>query len=311
MIDLRSAQNSIVFNTINNKLSIFHWGALLNEGELGSDVIAATTRAVSHSHWDQPTTADVMREHSKGFIGHPTLEGHRNGQAWSTHFELVSETHTTNSLQATLVDDHAKLSLVLTYTLTPDGVLTINADLTNSGDTGYVLNQYVHWLPLADQAAQVMDFTGRWSHERHPQRRDISYGLTTREEREGRTSHDYTIAQLAMTKNANFSSGEVWSMSVAFSGNSVHHVEKTQFGDQSIGAGELFLPGEIIIKPGESFTIAPVQASYRACGIDGISQNFHSTLRKRTHHPTNIRPRPLTLNAVSYTHLTLPTKRIV
>lgn len=305
MIALRSAHNSIVFNTINNKLSIFHWGALLNEGELGSDVIAATTRAVSHSHWDQPTTADVMREHSKGFIGHPTLEGHRNGQAWSTHFELVSETHTTNSLQATLVDDHAKLSLVLTYTLTPDGVLTINADLTNSGDTGYVLNQYVHWLPLADQAAQVMDFTGRWSHERHPQRRDISYGLTTREEREGRTSHDYTIAQLAMTKNANFSSGEVWSMSVAFSGNSVHHVEKTQFGDQSIGAGELFLPGEIIIKPGESFSIAPVQASYSACGIDGISQNFHSTLRKRTHHPTNIRPRPLTLNvweAVYFDH---------
>jgi len=305
VIVLKSAHNSIVFQIVNKRLSIFHWGALLSENQIGTELALATTRPVSHSHWDTPTTADVMREHSKGFIGHPTLEGHRDGKAWSTYFELVEESHTSDSLQATFVDDHAKLSMKLHYSLSHDGVLTMNAVLTNNGDADYVLNKFIQWLPLADQATQVMDFTGRWSHERHPQRRDIAYGLTTREEREGRSSHDYTIAQLALASNATFASGEVWSMSVAFSGNSIHHVEKTQFGDQSIGAGELFLPGEIILKAGESFSIAPVQASYTSAGIDGISHNFHSTLRKRVHHPTNIRPRPLTLNvweAVYFNH---------
>jgi alpha-galactosidase len=124
------------------------------------------------------------------------------------------------------VDHHTQLKVELHYSLNEDGVLTINAILTNNGDSDYVMNQFIQWLPLAQQATQVMDFTGRWSHERHPQRREIPYGLTTREEREGRSSHDYTIAQLAMAPNANFSSGEVWSMSVSFSGNSIHHVEK-------------------------------------------------------------------------------------
>lgn len=305
MIVLKSAHNSIVFQIVNKRLSIFHWGALLDESQLGNDIVAATTRPVSHSHWDEPTTSDVMREHAKGFIGHPTIEGHRDGKAWSTYFEVSDETHTSNSLHVTLTDEHAELTLNLRYELSNDGILTMSGDLTNNGPTEYVLNQFIHWLPLAEQASEVMDFTGRWSHERHPQRRKIAFGLTTREEREGRSSHDYTIAQLALTSGANFSSGEVWSMSVAFSGNNIHHVEKTQFGDQSIGAGELFMPGEIRIKSGESFAISPAQASYSDCGIDGISHNFHSTLRKRPHHPTNIRPRPLTLNvweAVYFNH---------
>jgi alpha-galactosidase len=305
VIVLKSAHNSIVFQIVNKKLSVFHWGAMLDESQLGQELAVATILPVSQSHWDEPITHDVMREHSKGFIGHPTLEGHRNGRAWSTYFELESESHTSDALNAILIDNHAQLKLELHYLLSQDGVLRIDATLINTGDCEYVLNQYVQWLPLAQQATQVLDFTGRWSHERHPQRRDIPYGLTTREEREGRSSHDYTIAQLAMTPNANFSSGEVWSMSVGFSGNSVHHVEKTQFGDQSIGAGELFLPGEIIIQAGQSFKISPIQASYSRSGIDGISHNFHSTLRRRAQHPTNIRPRPLTLNvweAVYFNH---------
>jgi alpha-galactosidase len=305
VIILKSKQNSIVFETDNKRLSIFHWGSLLHDVEAGLDFRKATTRPVSHAHWDEPTTADVMREHSRGFIGHPTIEGHRDGKAWSTHFELVGESHTSNSLTAQLVDSHAKLTLTLAYHLSEDGVLSMSGSLTNNGTSDYVLNEYIHWLPLADHATDVMDFTGRWSHERHPQRREIAYGLTSREVREGRSSHDYTIAQLALTRNANFNSGDVWSISMAFSGNSVHHVEKTQFGDQSIGAGELFLPGEIIIKPNESFAISPVQASFTEHGIDGISDNFYKTIRKRRNHPTSIRPRPLTLNvweAVYFNH---------
>ncbi len=296
MIVLQSDRNSILFTIEGDQLSIFHWGSRLTDGESALELLKATTRPVSHSHWDSPITIDVMREHSRGFYGHPTIQGNRNGKAWSTHFVFKSETHTENTLTATLEDLHAELSIQLKYELTNSGVLTISASLTNLGSNEYQLTEFIHWLPLSDRATQVMDFTGRWSHERHPQRRHISYGLNSREIREGRTGHDYTIAQLALNSNTSFNSGEVWSISVAFSGNSIHHVEKTQFGDQSIGAGELYLPGEIIIPAGESFEISPAKASYADDGLDGLSDNFYKTLRARPHHPTNIRPRPLTLN---------------
>ena len=305
MIVLKSERNSIVFNIVNDQLSIFHWGAPLRENDLGQDLIAATTRAVSHSHFDEAITIDVMREHSRGHYGHPTISGHRDGKSWSTRFSLQSETHTENSLTAVLEDSYAELSLRLEYTLDTDGILSLQAALTNNGKSSYTLNEFIYWLPLPDRAKEVLDFSGRWSHERHPQRRNISFGLTTREVREGRTGHDYTIAQLALTQGSNFSSGEVWSLSVAFSGNSVHHVEKTQFGDQSMGAGELYLPGEVVLEPGSTFEISPVRATFTIAGIDGISDNFYRSLRNRPHHPTNKKPRPLTLNvweAVYFDH---------
>ena len=57
-------------------------------------------------------------------------------------------------------------------------------------------------VPHADHDTEAMDFTGRWVKERQPQRREIQVGTWSREIREGRSGHDYTIVQLAMTKDA-------------------------------------------------------------------------------------------------------------
>ncbi len=302
MITLKSATNSsmsLVFEILNEELCIIHWGSLLSTnqtGDISSDLLRATKPSVSHSHFDEPLPTSVMREHSRGFLGHPTLAGHRNAKAWSTNFKVESESHTDSELTATLVDSHAQLKIEMKYSLSPQGILQISAAITNNGDAAYSLNQFTHWLPLPARATQMIDFQGRWSHERHPQRREIAFGVTSREGREGRSGHDYTIAQLAVNANTNFASGEVWSMSMAFSGNNIHHIERTLYGQQSIGAGELLLPGEIQIAPGETFDVAPVVASYSSEGLDGLTHNFNTWLRARPTHPTNVRPRPLTLN---------------
>jgi alpha-galactosidase len=246
-----------------------------------------------------------MREHSRGHVGHPAIEGHRGGKSWSTRFTISSHTVEGNTLTLVLDDQHAELNVELIYALDVEGILKVSAKLTNVGQGRYYLNNFTYWLPLPEIAQEVLDFTGRWSHERNPQRRDIAYGLTTREIREGRSGHDYTIAQLGLTRGANFQSGQVWSLSVAWSGNSVHHIERLPDGSQSIGAGELLLPGEIVLEAGSSFSVAPVIANYSSTGIDGLSNGFYAWLRSRPQHPTNIRPRPLTLNvweAVYFDH---------
>ena len=303
LVHLSSPTSSIAFDTSNNKLVIRYWGREIKTFSEG--LLASTAKSIANSSWDQPLESGVLREHSRGFLGHPSISGHRNGKNWSTQFTLSSIDHDKQSLTAHFADSSAHLKLELKYSLNSFGVLSIAAVLTNAGTEPYNLEEFTYWLPLPDRATDVMDFTGRWSHERHPQRHTIQNGLSTREIREGRTGHDYTVAQLAMSSDTNFQNGEVWALSVAWSGNSSHHVEKLAIGDVSIGAGELLLPGEIIIAPGASHSVPSVIANYSREGLDGLSHNYYRWLRSRPIHPTNIRPRPITLNvweAVYFDH---------
>ena len=181
----------------------------------------------------------------------------------------------------------------------------MDAKITNTAEGDYYLDHFLYWLPLAEQADEVLDFYGHWTKERQPQRRAIGYGLITREGFEGRSGHDYTITQVALNHNTGFRHGEAWSLAMAWSGNNIHHVERLIDGHTSIGAGEYLLPGEVILKKGESYVAPRAVATFSDRGLDGLTNNHYSWIRSRRNHITKIRPRPLTLNmweAVYFNH---------
>jgi alpha-galactosidase len=235
-----------------------------------------------------------MRESARGCLGRPSLSGHRNGKAWSTKFEVTDFHHQGNHCAVTLRDFHAELEVMVTLDLDAFGVLIQKATVKNIGNSDYVLNEFIHWLPLPREATQTLDFAGRWSNERQPQRRDIQIGTWVRESREGRSGHNFSIADIALTAQTSFQSGSAWATSIAWSGNSHYLVERGFEGQQSIGAGELLLAGEVILKGNESYEAPALFAVYSSQGLDGVSAAFHSHLRAREIHPK--RPRPLTLN---------------
>ena len=115
-----------------------------------------------------------------------------------------------------------------------------------------------------------------------------------RESREGRSGHNFSIADIALTAQTSFQTGNAWATSIAWSGNSHYLVERGFDGQQSMGAGELLLAGEEILGAQQSYEAPALYAVYSNHGLDGISAAFHSHLRARAIHPK--RPRPLTLN---------------
>lgn len=316
MIHLSQERSSIIFDQVGDSLEVLYWGKKLGEidKKAADSIRAACTRPVPHGGLDVALGNLILREHSRGWTGHPALRGHRGGVGASNSFSIKSATQKDQSLIAVFADLIAGLEIEVIYTLTPSDVLLLDAKVTNTHEGDYFLEHFLYWLPLAEQANEVLDFFGHWTKERQPQRRSIDYGLLTRESFEGRSGHDYTITQVALNHATGFRNGEAWSLAMAWSGNNIHHVERLVDGHKSIGAGEYLLPGEVILKKGESYQAPRAIASFSDRGLDGLTNNHYSWIRSRPNHITKVRPRPLTLNmweAVYFNHDELSIRKMV
>ena len=303
-IHLSQAGVSLVLSTARGALEVLHWGKELPASENLKELLAANIESTAHAELDEPHVEGLFREAARGVISRPALLGHRSGQDFSQLFEVTDVDTDSISARVMFTDAAAKLNATSLFMFVGDGVLMVSLGVENLGDD-FNLEELSIYLPLPDRAQESMDFAGRWIKERQPQRREIQAGSFVREVREGRSSHDYTILQLAMTKGAGFQAGEIWSMGLMFSGNSRHVVEKLQGGRKFIGAGESLMPGEIVLKKGEKYVTPGVAAIYSDKGIDGVSARSYGSLRSRGDHPTKLKPRPLTLNvweAVYFDH---------
>lgn len=288
-------------------LVVKYWGRKLtgNLAELQS------SRTIPNSDFDQIQYPGINREHSRGWLGYPTIAGHRSGRDWSTNFQLNDLSSNEESASANFVDDVTKLKLNYKFALDEFGILSVSAALENFGED-YCLNEFIYWLPLPDQANETLDFAGRWSNERNPQRRSIQIGRWVRDSREGKTGHNATIGEIALTSQTNFASGEAWAISLAWSGNHQYLVEQNPDGYKSFGAGEVLAPGEVILKTGEVYEAPVIKAAYSNRGLDGLSEKFHQMLRARKIHPN--KSRPLTLNlweAIYFDHNEEKVKSII
>lgn len=297
----------IYLEVVDGALVIRYWGKSV-EGDLSKMTFL---RSIPNSDFDAMQNPGIMREHSRGWLGYPTIAGHRAGKSWSTKFVVSEFKSDKSSLAALLRDEFAKLELKLSIKLDQNGAAQINYKLTNLGES-YTLNELSYWLPLSDNAQESLDFAGRWSKERTPQRKKIEIGRWVRESHEGRSGHNFTIGEIALSKETNFASGEAWSVALAWSGDTRYYVEMNYEGSKSIGASEVLAPGEVILGRGESYEAPELIAIYTDSGLDGLANSFHGYLRSRANHPK--KARPLTLNlweAISFEHSEERVKKII
>jgi alpha-galactosidase len=296
---------SLLVETTHGTPNVFYWGAALRPGVDPSQYLAAITQPAAHAHFDQAPRIGAWRENARGNWGRPAILGHRDGKDWSQLFTLVSATSTASSASFISRDDSAGVEVEISYSLNDAGLVMVDHRVTNIADGTFFLESSNAHLPVPDTATDILDFTGRWLKERMPQRSKINTGIWQRESREGRSGHDYTIVQFVMSEDANFNRGQVWGLGLAWSGQGSHAVERLSDGRTSISAGELLMPGEVTLAKGETYQAPTVIAAFADNGIDGASHRFHQWLRSRKNHPTNVRPRPVSLNvweAVYFDH---------
>ncbi|TDC73361.1 alpha-galactosidase [Micromonospora sp. KC606] len=315
LLHLRAAGVSLVLDLSRARLPrVLHWGADLDEltpAQLSALALASTPAVVSNT-LDEPADVAVLAEHATGWPGLPGLRGHRDGAAWSPLFTVTSvELDRTEHppgrgdqpVVIHAVDHAAALRLVLELRLTASGLVKLRATVRNEHPTEpYTVDGLVLTLPVPETAGELLDLTGRHLRERSPQRQPFSIGARVRDNRRGRTGADATLVLAAGVPGFGFRSGEVWAVHVAWSGNHTTLAERIPDGRAVIGGGELLLPGEVRLAPGQEYAGPWLYAAY-GHGLDELSERLHRELRTRAHHPTS--PRPVVMNtweAVYFDH---------
>ncbi len=259
----------------------------------------------------------------------PGLSGHRldpgghpaAGRDWSPRFQPVRYEPGERRTVIEAGDAIAGLRLVTEADAVPGGAIRVRHTVANTGREPYVVDSLEVVFPLPGAVREVLDFTGRQTAERMPQRHQLGDGLWLREGRRGHTGHDSATVVVAGEPGFRFGHGDVFGVHVAWSGNTVHRVERVPSGLgmahgrpavpagrmlpglTTIGGGELLLPGEICLAWGESYTTPWVYLTASQDGLDGLAAQFHRYLRAQPAHPRS--PRPVTLNvweAVYFRH---------
>jgi alpha-galactosidase len=313
-IHLRNGGTSVVFDAAASGLPVLvHWGedlGALDDGALESLVIAASPQRVSGG-LDHPPRLSLLPQNAFGWHGTPGLSGNRpGGTSFSPALTTISVEQPADApghAVITAVDEVAALSLVIDIAVGDTGLVTQRLTLTNTGDTDYDLSSLVATLPLPATATQILDTSGRHLRERTPQRHDFTLGRHERQSRKGRPGADATLLLCAGTGGFGFESGLVHAVHPAWSGNHTISAERVVTGDAMLQSGELLLPGEVRLAPGENYRTPPIVASW-GHGLTELSARIHQHLRARDIHPR--RPRPVTLNTWEAVYFDLNLNRL-
>lgn len=304
LVTLASAGTSIVLRTSDSSLpTVLHWGTDLgsvDDGELGA-LAAATASGVSPSALDEPWPLTLLPTEADGWSGRPGIELVRNDRLVIPHW---SDIHWRVEGQAFLLTATAGgLEFRLSLALDDAGVITVRQSIRNTGSDRLGVASLESTLPVTGHAGEILDFSGKWIHERQPQRSPFTEGSLSRETRRGRTGHDSPYLLVAGTRGFDDRSGEVWATHLAWSGDSVYRRDNLPETLPLIGTGELLRPGEVVLEPGELYEAPASIFVWSDRGLDGLSARLHSSLRARPTHPRT--PRPVVLNtweAVYFDH---------
>ncbi|MEU4095805.1 alpha-galactosidase [Streptomyces sp. NPDC026673] len=308
VVSLRAAGTAFVVELTEPVPRVLHWGADL--GPLSDDDLAALVLtaepAVLNNSIDVPRRFTVWPTEADGWAGTPAHHGHLDGAAAAprpvttgTAFRGDAEG---GELAVFLTDAAAGLDITITYRLEPSGVLAVHSEITRqptADPAPYDLAQVTALLPLPRRAGEILDFTGKWSRERSPQRRPLAHGTYARDVRRGKPGLDSPYLVAVGVPGFGFREGEVWGLHVAWSGDQRYLVEQLPEGAgvhaSVLGGGELLRAGEVRLAPGDTHRTPVCHYAWSGAGLDGLADRFHTLLRDRPAHPR--RPRPVILNS--------------
>ncbi len=201
-------------------------------------------------------------------------------------------------LAITLADSCIEVDLKLYYYVFKDGLVR-NVEIINKSKNCVNIDKAMSFcLDLPSEKYHCLSLYGRPNDERNYTREELGFGIKSIESACGVTSHRQNPFVAIMDEDTSEDSGNVYGFNVVYAGNFSIELEKTEFSQVRVNAGENILYGGIEIKPNESFLTPQVVVVYSSQGIGEMSRSFHRLYRKHL-LPPNFRDkiRPIVINS--------------
>ena len=310
-----------------------HWGRPLPHPETVAALYDALRPQRVSGALDNTAWPSIIPTQSESWIGAPRIDIRRDGIEAFCNFSVtdirpsntdirpsdtdtgttipsdgtvrtsVPSASTSPSLSVDAEDSEQHIGLHWDCELTDSGLIRQRAIITNLGEGALDVNGIELGYPLPQQATEILTTTGHHLHERSPQRQPLTIGRFERLSMAGRPDFDASLLLTAGTPGFGFERGDVYSVHVGWSGNSVLSAERLPYTQGVIGGGEKLFGGEIMLAHGEHYTTPWVYGAF-GTGLDEVAHRFHGFVRAQ--HPNLARkPRPVILNtweAVYFQH---------
>lgn len=243
----------------------------------------------------QPIAPSLLNGIGTGHPSPPGLLAHAAGRQWALDPRLVEVEKVSGHGCILRTRDRASgLEVSHHVMLHPaSGVASFRAELVHRGKEPLALE----WcaaacLPLDPRLVSVTSFTGKWAGEFRTQRFEMPRGSFLRENRSGRTSHDSFPGLYLSETTASENHGLAAAFHLGWSGNHRLRLDRSADGALSLQAGELLLPGEITLEPGQGHATPPLYACWSDAGLGDVTRRLHDFVRSelldgKGHHPVH------------------------
>lgn len=204
------------------------------------------------------------------------------------------------TLEIDLVDSLIGLKATLSYTVFDDfDAIARSIRLTNEGrETLTVLRAMSASVDLPSSNYEVLRLCGDWARERGVVRTPIAAGSICLESRRGASGHQMNPFIALVSPGTDEDQGEVFAMSLVYSGNFLAQAEVDRLGGTRFSIG--INPFEFAwgLGPGESFDSPEAVLVHSSRGLGDMSRRYHDLYRSRLCRGTwRDRPRPILVNS--------------
>ena len=195
---------------------------------------------------------------------------------------LFDGNNSAQTLEITLEDKYTGLNVILVYTVFEEyNVIARSVKFVNTSDKKLILKSaYSSCFALNGGERDVIYFPGTWGRERSYTRNAVTTGMnielgSTR----GMSSHEMNPFVMIADKNADENNGNVYSVSLVYSGNHSTAVNCDHYGHIRIMQGINPFGFEWELGGGETFDTPQSIMCFSDCGIGGISRELSDLYR--------------------------------
>lgn len=273
-----------------------HLGARVDVGAL---VPLANERTGASFSLDRDVPFSTLPPAGLGWFGAPAITARQGNAATVPVFDDVAVRNATGSIEIFLSDRQSGLTVTHTIRLGTGGAFEFDCSVANRGPDPVSLDGLASALvPLPASAAQLVSWRGRHNAELVECVEAMPQQAWVREGRRGITGHGGPTGVVVLDEGATDHEGLVYSLQLAWSGDSRIAIERDDEGLWMLSAGAVPAAGELLLTPGQTWQAPPVILAISTRGRNGAMTQQHAAVRARLQWPGGaMRPRPVHANS--------------